>query len=161
MKNVDDPAPRRAARDIEDGKSKKKEIEVRGNTLRVYLHLLKNGPSELRDVQRALGLSTPSLAAYHLGRLTDAGYAWQDEHGSYVALADRAGELVAGYKKVGFVVVPQTLFFAVLFSILTGFFSFELLTSPGSSPYFLVATSIAATATLWFEAIRLWRKLGS
>ncbi|HYB84738.1 MAG TPA: hypothetical protein VED86_05360, partial [archaeon] len=46
---------------------------IRGNTTRVYLFVLKNGPCELREVQRALKLSTPSLAFYHLSRLVQSG----------------------------------------------------------------------------------------
>jgi predicted transcriptional regulator len=60
--------------------------EVRGNTLKVYLYLLRQGPSELRDVQREVGLSSPSLASYHLGKLSEAGFVKQDEHGRYFAV---------------------------------------------------------------------------
>jgi predicted transcriptional regulator len=57
--------------------------EVRGNALKVYLYLLRHGPSELRDVQRGVGLSSASLASYHLGKLSEVGFVVQDERGRY------------------------------------------------------------------------------
>jgi DNA-binding IclR family transcriptional regulator len=68
--------------------NKKTQKEITGNTLRTFLYLLTHGPSELREVQRSLGLSTPSLASYPLGRLVDAGYVTQDDEGKYVAIKE-------------------------------------------------------------------------
>src|SRR6266851_5940024 len=132
--------------------------EIKGNTLRVYLHLVKNGPSELRDVQRDVGLSTPSLASYHLGRLVSSGHAKQDELGRYVATNESSTEILEGYSRVGPAIVPQLFFFTVLFTILTTFFSFEALYSSSYTSY-LVAVSVAMAGALWFETLRLWWKL--
>src|SRR6266849_7014455 len=131
---------------------------IRGNTLRVYLHLLKNGPSELREVQRGVGLSTASLASYHLGRLVSSGYAKQDELGGYVATGESSTEILEGYSKIGPAIVPQLFFFTVLFTILTLFFSYEVLYSSSYTVY-LIAVSVAMAGALWYETSRLWRKL--
>lgn len=133
---------------------------IRGNTLRVYLHLVKNGPCELRDVQRGVGLSTASLASYHLGRLVSSGYAKQDEQGRYVATNESPMEILEGYSKVGTAIVPQLFFFTVLFTILTAFFSYQVLYSPVYTAY-LVAVAVAMVIALWYETLRLWRKLVS
>jgi hypothetical protein len=137
---------------------KKTQKEITGNTLRTYLYLITHGPSELRDVQRGLSLSTPSLASYHLGRLIDVGYARQDEDGRYVAIKEASTEILQGYTKVGNTLVPQLFFFTVLFTILIAFFSFKSLYSNDFTPY-LVASSIALVALLWYETLRLWRRL--
>ncbi len=134
--------------------------EVKGNTLKVYLYLLKHGPSDLRDIQRGVGLSSPSLASYHLGRLVEAGLASQDEYGKYFAVKDSSEKVLEGYAKVGPTVVPQLFFFSLLFTILTGFFSFAVLLMQGYAP-FLVAVSIGMVVVFWAETIRLWRKLAS
>lgn len=131
---------------------------IRGNTLKVYLYLVKNGPSELRDVQRSVGLSTASLASYHLGRLVSSGYAKQDELGKYVATGESSTEILEGYSKIGTAIVPQLFFFTVLFTMLTVFFSFETLFGVGYAAY-LVVVSLAMVAALWYETFRLWRKL--
>ncbi len=134
--------------------------EVKGNTLKVYLYLLKHGPSDLRDIQRGVGLSSASLASYHLGRLVEAGLAGQDEYGKYFAVKDSSEKVLEGYAKVGPAVVPQLFFFSLLFTILTGFFSFAVLFMQGYAP-FLVAVSIGMVVVFWAETIRLWRKLAS
>lgn len=132
--------------------------EVKGNALKVYLHLLKHGPSELRDIQRGVGLSSASLASYHLGKLIEAGFVKQDEYGRYFAAKDTSDKVLEGYSKVGPAVVPQLFFFSLLFTILAVFFSFEVLYGSGFAPY-LVAVCAAMVLVFWYETLKLWRKL--
>jgi hypothetical protein len=140
--------------------AKKGPANIRGNTLRVYVYLLKSGASELREVQRSLGFSTPSLASYHLNRLVEAGYATQDAHGRYLVAQGATNDILDGYTKLGGVVVPQLLFFSVLFSVVVGFFAFMALSYSAYVP-FLVAASVAMILALWYETVRVWRRLAS
>lgn len=133
-------------------------LEIKGNTLRVYLYILQHGPCELKDVQGGLQFSTASLASYHLKRLIDAGYASQDGYGRYVATKDTSKQLLDGYVKVGAVVVPQLLFFSVLFTALIAYFSYMAASSSAYLP-FLVGTSLALIVVMWYETARVWRKL--
>lgn len=56
---------------------------VEGKILKVYRFVLKsNKPVGVREVQKALKLSSPSLAAYHLSKLEEAGLLRQ-ERGEY------------------------------------------------------------------------------
>jgi len=135
-------------------------VEVKGNTLRVYLYLLQAGVSELRDVQRNLGFSTPSLASYHLGRLIEAGYATQNEHGQYSAVSDRTKEILEGYTRVGAIVVPQLFFFAIFFTAVAGFFAFMSLSQPSYVPL-LALTSVAMILVLWYQTLKIWRRLAT
>lgn len=132
--------------------------EIRGNTLKTYLYLLKHGPSELRDVQRGLNLSSASLASYHLGKLVEAGYARQDEYGRYSAVKEASDRILEGYSKIGPAMVPQLFFFSLLFTILMVFFSIGTLIGFPFVPY-LIAVGLAMLVVFWFETIRLWRKL--
>jgi hypothetical protein len=132
--------------------------EVRGNTLKVYLYLLRHGPSELRDVQRGVGLSSASLASYHLGKLSEAGFVTQDEHGRYSAVKEASDRVLEGYSKMGPAIVPQLFFFALLFTILAAFFSFEALYASGFTVC-LVAVCAAMVLVFWYETVRLWRRL--
>ena len=134
--------------------------EIKGNTLRVYLFLLKQGPSELREVQRGLGFSTPSLASYHLDKLVSIGYASQTERGAYQANRDSLGQVVEGFSKVGTIVVPQLLFVAVLFTPLIAYFGYMALHAAQYVPV-LVATAAALAGLAWFETFRVWRKLSA
>jgi hypothetical protein len=132
--------------------------EITGNTLRIYLHLVTHGPCELREVQRGLGLSTPSLASYHLNRLIGASYVKQDRDGKYFAIKEASIEILEGYTRIGTTLVPQILFFTIFFTILITFFSYQTINSSGFTIY-LVATSLAMVILLWYETIRLWRRL--
>jgi DNA-binding transcriptional ArsR family regulator len=132
--------------------------EVKGNTLKIYLFLLKHGSSELRDIQRGVRLSSASLASYHLGKLLEAGFVKQDEYGRYSVIKDSSEKVIEGYSKVGPKVVPQMFFFTLFFTIISIFFSFASLYAPSYTPY-LVAVCIAMVAVFWFETIKLWRKL--
>jgi hypothetical protein len=132
--------------------------EVRGNTLKIYLYLLKQGPSELRDIQRGVNLSSASLASYHLGKLSEAGFVKQDVHGRYLAIKEGSDKILEGYSRVGPAVVPQLFFFATLFTILVAFFSWAALFTLEFTPY-LIAVCLGMLAVFWYETAKLWRKL--
>lgn len=132
--------------------------EIRGNTLKVYLYLVRHGSSELRDIQRGVGLSSASLASYHLAKLSEAGFVTQDEHGRYSAVKEASDKVLEGYSRVGPAIVPQLFFFALLFTILVAFFSFEALYLESFTPY-LIAVSAAMVIVFWYETVRLWRRL--
>lgn len=68
--------------------------DITGNALRVYLYLVTHGACELREVQRGLDLSTPSLASYHLKKLAEAGYVRQDRDGKYFAIQEASTEIL-------------------------------------------------------------------
>lgn len=71
------------------------ERKLQGRTLQVYLYLLKKKePSGIREIQRDLGLSSPSVAEYQVGKLVDLGLASKDSYGR-VSLAVRNAGLSA------------------------------------------------------------------
>ncbi len=132
--------------------------EIKGNTLKVYLYLLKHGPSELRDIQHGVRLSSASLASYHLGKLSEAGFVKQDEYGKYSAVKESSDKILEGYSKVGPKVVPQMFFFALFFTIIVAFFSVATIYLPNFT-LFLVGACVAMIVVFWYETAKLWRKL--
>jgi predicted outer membrane lipoprotein len=140
--------------------TKSKKPVITGNTVRVYLHVLRHGPCELREVQHGLNFSSPSLASYHLRKLMESGYVSQDEFGKYAALSEGTFELLGGYSKLGASVVPQSFFFSLLLTILVAFFGIEALLNPAITPY-LLAAALGTVGALWYETVRLWRKLAT
>lgn len=131
---------------------------IKGNTLRAYLYIVKNGPCEFKDVQRELGLSTSSLASYHLSKLVENTYVAQDEYGRYFSTKDRSTQLLEGYLRINKSLVPQLFLLAVIFSVLVAYFSISITTEPGDQ-YYLIATAVSAVIVLWFEAVRFWKRL--
>ena len=132
--------------------------EIKGNTLKVYMYLLQHGPSELRDIQRGLGLSSASLVSYHLGKLSETGLVTQDQYGVYSAIKEACDRVLRGYAKVGPAIVPQFFFFALLFTFLVAFFSYAALYLSGFTPY-LIAVGAGMVVVFWYETYRLLRKL--
>jgi len=88
----------------------------------------------------------------------DSGYVRQDEESRYVGIKEASAEILQGYSKVGNALVPQLFFFTVLFTILITFFGFESLNSSVFTPY-LIGSSMTLVVLLWFETVRLWRRL--
>ena len=82
----------------------------------------------------------------------------QDKYGAYSAVKEASNRVLEGYSRIGPAIVPQLFFFAVLFTILAAFFSYEALYAQGFAVY-LVAVCIAMILVIWYETIRLWRRL--
>src|SRR5208283_1674349 len=91
-----------------------KEV-LRGTTLEVYRFLLKsNKPVGTRELQRALNLSSPSVANYHLSKLEEAGLLKRQDGGYTV---DRF--LLENSIKISRFLIPRFLFYAIFaFAIL-------------------------------------------
>jgi DNA-binding transcriptional ArsR family regulator len=84
-----------------------KEV-LKGTTFEVYRFLLKNGkPVGIRELQRALNLSSPSVATYHLSKLEDAGLIRRKD-GNYVV----AKYLLDHSVKVSHFLIPRYFFYA-------------------------------------------------
>jgi DNA-binding transcriptional ArsR family regulator len=82
---------------------------LKGTILQVYRFLLKfNKPIGVREVQRALNLSSPSLAAYHLSRLEEAGLL-KREKGDYVV--DKV--FLKSMIKIRRFLIPRYLFYSI------------------------------------------------
>ena len=85
-----------------------KEV-LRGTTLEVYRFLLKsNKPVGTRELQRALGLSSPSVATYHLAKLEDAGLLKREGGGFTVSKF-----FLENSVKVNRFLIPRFFFYAV------------------------------------------------
>ncbi len=87
------------------------EDVLRGTTLRVYKYVLSNGAVGIREVQRGLKLSSPTLASYHLDKLVKAGLVKQTMEGYE---ADRL--LLRNMIRLRGTLIPRFFFYSV-FSI--------------------------------------------
>lgn len=84
---------------------------LRGLTLKVYKFVLKhNRPIGIREVQRALSLSSPTLALYHMNKLEEAGLVRRELNG-YVA--DRI--VLRNLIRFRRVLIPRNFFYTVFF----------------------------------------------
>jgi len=123
---------------------------LRGTTLKVYRFVLRSGKSVgVREVQRALELSSPSLAAYHLSKLEEAGLLRQ-EKGEYSVYKVFLESMV----RIRHFLIPKYLFYSV-FAVSAFIIELTLLRPPTlTSSYFFstTATFILASALCYETA---------
>jgi DNA-binding transcriptional ArsR family regulator len=133
------------------------EDALKGNSLEVYRFLLRNGKAAgVREVQRALNLSTPSLAAYHLSKLEEAGLI-KKESGNYVI--DKV--ILEDCIKVNRFLIPRFLGYAIFTFLLLITELTVLRPRVVTSFYFFatVGTFICALA-FSYETAKVWSKGG-
>ncbi len=126
--------------------------ELSGTALRVYLLLLLEGrPMGVREVQRRLGLRSPSTARHHLERLRGLGLVEYTGEG-YVARPPRTG-LLASFTIVKGRLLPLPLAAAAFTAAAA--VAYALL--PGRDPA-AVAVLLASAAV---QTLAAWRLLGA
>jgi len=135
----------------------KVRAELKGNTLRVYVYALKKRRVGVREVQRSLRLSNPSLAQYHLNKLKELGLVYEDA-GDYEVVANVKVDVMQEFLRVGTLLVPRFVFYAVLFTVFTVYLAKVSLTAYAGMPIVLWFTTFMALATciFWYEAQKAW-----
>lgn len=144
----------------DNGSNKKSiaESQLKGNTLRVYIYVVTHKQCGVREIQRALHLSSSSLAQYHLSKLVDLGLLRSNETGEYFLTDEVRVDVLKDFLKLGAVVVPRFVFYAVFFTILTTFLGVVVFKNPApiALDIFFEALLIFACALFWYEALRAW-----
>ena len=135
------------------------ESELKGKTLLVYMHMLKH-PGDavgVREVQRELGFSSPSVSSYHLNKLQELGLV-ENVYGDYQLVKDVKVGVLKQFITLGGLILPRYLFYAVLMTTM-------LLTYLIQTPYFpsrgyvtTVMMGLVPTVILWYETIKIWRE---
>ena len=129
-----------------------KEV-LRGTTLEVYRFLLKSSkPVGIREVQRALNLSSSSVATYHLSKLEDAGLLKRQEGGFSVNKF-----LLENSIKIRRFLIPRYFFYAI-FAIAVLLIELTIMKPPflyREYVFSLVATGILAFF-FCYETAKTW-----
>ena len=104
----------------EHAKEGELEREVAGeyNTFRVYLYMLRAKDGSVRQVQRALGFSSPRLAMHHLKKLQKFGLVVKNRYGTYHVVPKKFG-ILKFFVVARRWIVPRTAFVAIIFIVIT------------------------------------------
>jgi predicted DNA-binding transcriptional regulator len=134
------------------------ETTLKGNTLRVYWYLLgkSDGIAGARELQRALGFSSPALAVYHLDKLADVGLIENTNAGYQLIKTVNVGVLKQ-FIRFGTFMLPRFFLYATMFTTLTIFY----LTQFGRLNFYSVfglVLALLVTAIMWYETLRAWRQ---
>jgi len=130
--------------------------ELKGNTLRVYWSLLnsRDGVMGVRQLQRQLGFSSPTLAAYHLNKLENLELVVK-ERGDYRLVKEVKVGVLKQFIKLGTFLLPRYIFYATFFTMLLIFLLTQLREISFCSVFALML-GILSTVILWYETIRVW-----
>ncbi|PVX23649.1 MAG: ArsR family transcriptional regulator [Candidatus Bathyarchaeum sp.] len=128
---------------------------LRGNTLEIYRFLVKNNkPVGIREVQRALNLSSPSVVAYHFSKLEEAGLV-KREQGNYIV-----SKIILDHSvRISRFIIPRHLFYFV-FAVASLAIELTLLRpSTISREYFFsTATTLIFAIVFGYEALQAWHR---
>lgn len=135
------------------------ESKLKGKTLLVYWYLIQQPTHTVgvREVQRALSFSSPSIAVHHLEKLQDLGLITKKETGEYVLEEEVKVGILKFFMHMGRFIVPRYLFYSMLFStMLIAYLALWWLGEVFPSLYAIIF-GLFASIVFWFETIRLWR----
>jgi hypothetical protein len=131
--------------------------KLKGNTLRVYVYVLKKGRVGVREVQRSLGFSNPSLAQYHLNKLKELGLVREDG-GEYEVAGEVKVDVLRDFLRFGTLLVPRFVMYAVFFTVFTVYLTIVSLQIYSNVPivYWFTALLTLSTIIFWYESLRAW-----
>jgi len=136
--------------------------ELRGTGLRVYIALLKKGEggSGPRTIQKELGLSSPSLATYHLEQLINMGLAEKDFSGNYRLKKERSAEILSNFVNLFGVLLPKYILYSVFYTTMLITYVVIYPFRPIASVEYTVSLlfGISICVLMWYEAINTWIK---
>jgi predicted DNA-binding transcriptional regulator len=136
--------------------------ELKGNTLLVYLCLVRNPDlNGVREVQRKLNFSSPNLAAYHLEKLENLGLVQKTSEGYVLTKEIKIGTL-SQVVKFGSLILPRYIFYTVLFvTLLACYLAFAWLTDSLSldiNSGFAILLGLTIISVMSYECIRIWKQ---
>jgi DNA-binding transcriptional ArsR family regulator len=136
-----------------------RESEIHGTTLRVYWYLFRSAKAVgVRETQRALSLSSPSTALYHLEKLRELGVTDKDEIGQYFLKEQVQVGTLRMFLKIGPLILPRYLFYAMfLTTALIAYSVARILQSGTVEPAGVVFGAVGAGVS-WYECARLWKE---
>ena len=145
---------------LEEDKEKVLESELKGVTLRVYWHILGVDNREnigVRQIQRGLGLSSPSVALHHLEKLRTFGLLEKGVTGDYRLVGQVKVGVLKNFVGLLGILVPRYLFYSTMFTMMLVLY--PVLYPPNFSAHNVMAFIFggAAVGVSWTETIRVWR----
>ena len=132
------------------------EYGLKGKTFQLYVYLLRHGSAVgIREVQRELGFSSPSVASHHMDKLLGLGIVEQDNFGRYVLVRKVDVGVLQSFASVGGMTLPRLGFYAPFFTVIA---VASLLLTPASINLYTFVGTVGGAAAFWYEAWRTWRR---
>jgi DNA-binding transcriptional ArsR family regulator len=135
------------------------ESELKGKTLLVYMYTLRADQSSVgvREVQRALNFSSPSVSAYHLNKLKDLGLV-ESIRGDYTLVREVKVGVLKQFVTLGGIMLPRFLFYAVLVTTMLVTYVLQFPMEPTRQNITTLIIGAVPAVILWYETVRIWRE---
>jgi len=136
--------------------------QIYGKTWDVYLCILtSSAPIGVREIWRALGLSSPSLAQYHVNKLVELKLIENTVDGKYVTNDEERLEALRSFLRLRGMLIPRMVVYAAL---LSGVLVSYVLFWPWRGDFrdlVTVSVTLFSIAAFLFEAIKQYRGLSA
>jgi len=142
------------------GEKERARSELKGTTLRVYWVLLRHGERGTgpRDIMRELGLSSPSVASYHLEKLRNLGLVEKTGEGAYAPKKDVDVEVVSDFVRILGMMLPRFFFYSVLFTTMLITFLIVYPLRPDPQTVVALVFGLTACTIFWVETLRVMKR---
>lgn len=132
------------------------DYELRGKTLQVYLYLLRYGKAVgVREIQKELGFSSPSVAFHHLDKLVGLGVVEKDQYERYILAKKVDSGILHSFVSIRGLTLPRLGFYAAFFTTIAAAY---LLVNRNLLDLYAVIGTAGGAAVFWYEAWRVWRR---
>ncbi|MFX1357929.1 MAG: hypothetical protein ACFFA8_11695 [Promethearchaeota archaeon] len=139
------------------------EILLEGKTLQIYWYIFTHTKAGIREIQKALNISSSGTVSYQISKLQDAGILSKDEvEGKYYIKEEVRRGILKFYIRIGNLVIPRISLYLIIYVL--GFILYlilavishdEFLADPMS--LLLLFFLMFGTVLLIFQSIKVWK----
>ena len=136
------------------GKLSRDEVlsNLTGRTLMIYFVLLNKKTIGVRELQRHLNLSSPSVAKYHLEKLVNL-HLIENRSGSYHLDKKADLPLLTSWVLIGKKLIPKVIFAAIFLTTLFIGYLLFIYTYWNKDSMFVILFGVIIMIYLWFDVI--------
>lgn len=111
----------------------------------------------VREIQKLLHFSSPSIAQHHLEQLRQLGLvAKQEIGGNYALVSEVKIGVLKHFVKLGRMLFPRYFFYAVFSTTFYVAYILVLMQGFTRENLFILTFGAIVTAIFWYEAVRIW-----
>jgi hypothetical protein len=148
-----------------DPQTEKLNKLLQGTTLNIYWYLLTHseGLAGIREIQKALNLSSPGLVSYHINNLISVGIvAKNDENDKYYVKEEIKSGILGFYFRLGHRVVPRFSIYIIVYVACLIIFMGFLFTRGDTyildpSNWVFLFVLVFGTIVFMYESLKIWK----
>ncbi len=137
-------------------KNSEKDV-LSGKAIEIYTYLREHGPSGVREIQKALKLSSPSSVSYHINKMVQAEIVGQNTEGKYQITKEVETEIFRLLDDMFFRFCLYLSYFGTILVLVTFFLLIDVRIHSLLPLFFVIFTSIG-TGIFLFELYLIYQK---